>query len=89
MHTYRTLPKAVLSKTIQEFISWNMNQHKPEKSTAGMMILPLLRVQGNNILPKWYEETKVLCFDYPADGDLHTPTQPICSHFYLWVEVPG
>ena len=65
---------------IQEYIGWNMNQHKPGKSTTGMMLLSLLRVQVNNILPKWYEETTGLCFDRPEDGDLHTPSQPTCSH---------
>ena len=65
-----------------------MNQHKPVKSTTGMMLLSLLRVQ-DNILPKWYEETTGLCFDCLEDGDLHIPSQPTCSHFYLWVEVPG
>ena len=59
------------------------------KSTTGMILLYLLRVQDNNILPKWYEETTGLCFDCPEDGDLHIPSQPTCSHFYLWVEVPG
>ena len=46
---------------IQEYISWNRNQHKLWKSTTGMMLLSLLRVQDNNILPKWYEETTGLC----------------------------
>ena len=54
-----------------------------------MMLLSLLRVQDNNILPKWHEETKGLYFDGPEDGDLHIPSQPTCNHFYLWVEVPG
>ena len=72
---------------IQEYISWNRNQHKPGKSTTGMMLLSLLRVQDNNILPKWYEETTGLCFDCPEDDDLHIPSQPTCSHFSLWVEV--
>ena len=70
---------------IQEYISWNRNQHNPGKSTTGMMLPSLLRVQDNNILSKWYEETTGLCFDCPADGDLHIPSQPTCSHFYLWV----
>ena len=52
------------------------------------MILSLLRVQGNNILPKSYQETTSFCFDLPGDGDLHLPSQPTCSHFYLCVEVP-
>ena len=34
---------------IQEYISWNRNQHKPGKSTTGMMLLSLLRVQDNII----------------------------------------
>ena len=55
---------------IQEHISWNRNWHKPGKSTTGMMHLFLLRLQDNNILPKWYEETTGLCFDCPVDGDL-------------------
>ena len=59
------------------------------KSTTGMILLYLLRVQDNNILPKWYEETTGLCFDCPEDDDLHIPSQPTCSHFYLWVKVPG
>ena len=39
------------------------------------MLLSLLRVQDNNILPKWYEETTGLCF-----GDLHIPSQRTCSY---------
>ena len=74
---------------IQENISWNMKRQKPGKSATGMMLLSLLRVQGNNILPKWYEETKGLCFNCPKNGELHMPSQPTCSHFHLWVEVPG
>ena len=74
---------------IQEYIIWNRNRHKPEKNTTGMLLLSLLRVQDNNILPKWYEETTALCFDCPEDGDLNVPSQPTDSHFYLWVEVPG
>ena len=66
-----------------------MNGHKPGKSTTSTMLLSLLRMQDNNILPKWYEETTGLCFDCLEDGDLHIPSQPTCSHFYLWVEVPG
>ena len=42
-----------------------MNQHKPGKSTTGMMLLSLQRVQDSIILPKWYEETAGLCFDCP------------------------
>ena len=57
---------------IQEYVSWNRNRHEPGKSTTGMMLLSLLRVQDNNILPKWYEKTTGLCFDCPEDGDLHT-----------------
>ena len=45
-----------------------------------MKLLSLLRVQDNNVLPKWYEKTTRLCFDCPADGDLHIPCQPTCSH---------
>ena len=67
---------------IQEYISWSRNRHKPGKSTTGMMLLSLLRVQVNNILPKWYEETTGICFDSPEHGDLHIPSQPTCSHFY-------
>ena len=70
-------------------ISTNRNRHKPGKSTTSIMFLYLLRVQENNILPQWYEETTGLCFDCPEDGDLHIPSQPTCSHFYLWVKVPG
>ena len=39
----------------QEYISWNMNGHKPGKSRTSMMLLSLLRVQENNIVPKWYK----------------------------------
>ena len=35
------------------------------------------------------EEITGLCFDCPEDGDLHIPSQPTCSRFYLQVEVPG
>ena len=69
---------------IQEYISWNMTGHRPGKSTTSMMLLSLLRVQDNNIVPKWYEETTWLCFDCLEDGDLHIPSQPTCSHFYEW-----
>ena len=48
-----------------------------------MLFLSLLRVQDNNILPKWYEETSGLCFDCPEDGDMHISSQPTCSHFYF------
>ena len=58
-----------------------MNQRKPGKS--------LLSLQDNVFLPKWYEETTELCFDCPEDDDLHIPSQHTCSHFYLWVEIPG
>ena len=64
-----------------------MNQRKPGKSTVGMIFLFLLRVQY--ILPKWYEEAERLCVYCLEDGDLHIPSQPISSHFYLRVEVPG
>ena len=74
---------------IQEYISWNMTGHRPGKSTTSMMLLSLLRVQDNNIVPKWYEETTWLCFDCLEDGDLDILSQPTCSHFYLWVEVPA
>ena len=57
-----------------------MNQPKPGESTTGMMLLCLLRD---------YEENTGLCFDCSEDGDLHIPSQPTCSHFFLWVEVPG
>ena len=50
-----------------------------------MMLLSLLMVEDNNILPKWYVEITGLCFDCPEDADLHIPSQPTCSHFYLWV----
>ena len=73
-------------RKIQEYISENMNQHKPGKSTTDMMLLSLLRVQDHNILPKWYEETARLCFDCPEDVDLHIPSQHPCSYFYLWME---
>ena len=69
-----------IQRHIQEYISWNMKWQKPGKNAAGMMLLSLLKVQGNNILPKWYEETKGLCFDYPKNGDLHMEVA---------VEVPG
>ena len=35
----------------QEYIRWNRNRHKPRKSTTGMLLLSLLRVQDNDILP--------------------------------------
>ena len=73
--TYNTTVKDIFRS-----ISLNMNQHKSGKNTTGMMLLSLLKVQGNNILPKWYEETIGLCIDRPEDGDLHTPSQPTCSH---------
>ena len=81
IHTYGALPTAVLSKTY----SGVGKPGKFGKNTAGMMMLLslLIRVQDNKILPKWYEETTGLCFD------LHRPSQPTCSHFYLWVQVPG
>ena len=66
-----------------------MNRHKPGKSTTGMMRFSVLRVEDNNILPKWFEETAGLCFDCLQDGDLHIPSQPNCIHFYLWVDVAG
>ena len=46
---------------IQEYISLNRNGHIPRKSTTGMMLLSLLRVQDYNILPRWYEEITGLC----------------------------
>ena len=61
---------------IQEYISWNRNRHKPEKSTTGMLLLSLLRVQGNNILPRWYEETPGLCFDCPEDNSCTSHLNP-------------
>ena len=55
-----------------------------------MMLPCMLRVQENNILPKWYEETtRRLCFDCLEDRDMHIPSQPTSIHFYLWVKVPG
>ena len=75
-------------KDIQEYISRNINQNKHGKSTVGMMLLSMLRVQENNILSKWYKETTVLCFDGLEDGDLHILSQSTCSHFYLWFEAP-
>ena len=66
-----------------------MNRHKPGKYTSDVMFLSLLRVQDNNILAKWYEETAGLCFDLPEDRDMHIPSQPTFSYFYMWVEVPG
>ena len=80
IHTYGALPTILLSKIYSGVYQLNMNQHKSGKNTTGMMLLSLLKVQGNNILPKWYEETIGLCIDRPEDGDLHTPSQPTCSH---------
>ena len=57
---------------IQEYISRNMNRHKP----GNMILLSLLSVQDNIILPKWYEETTGIYFDCPADGHLN-PTAAI------------
>ena len=74
---------------IQKYVSWSMKQHKPGNSTTGMILLSLLRMQDNIILPKWYEYTSGICFDCPDDGDLHIPSEPTWSHFYLRVEVPG
>ena len=64
-----------------------MNWDKFGKSTTGMMLLFLLRVQDNIILRKWYGETQGPCFDYLEDGDLHIPSETTCSRFYLWTEV--
>ena len=66
-----------------------MNRHKPGKSTKSMMFLSLLRLQDIIILPKWYGEAAELYFDCPENGELHIPSQPTFSHFYLWAEVPG
>ena len=73
IHTYGTLPTAVLPKTYLGVHQLNRNRHKPGESTTGMMLLSLLRVQDNNILPRWCEETTGLCCDCPEDGDLHIP----------------
>ena len=90
IHTYGALLTAVLSKIYSGVYQLKYEPNKPGKSTTGMMLLSLLRVQDNNILPKWYEETTGPCFDCPEDGDLHIPYQPTCSYyFYLCVEVPG
>ena len=64
-----------------------MNWDKFGKSTTGMMLLFLLRVQDNIILRKWYGETQGPCFDYLEDGDLNIPSETTCSRFYLWTEV--
>ena len=58
-----------------------MNQHQPGKSTTGMMLFSLLRVQDTIIFPKWYEDTTKLCFNCPEDGDLHVPSQLTCQPF--------
>ena len=93
LHTYLRslclLLQDYCQRHIQEYISWNMNWHKPRKSTTGMMLLSVLRVQDNNILAKWYEETTGICFECLEDGDMHIPSQSTCSHFCLWVEVPS
>ena len=89
IYTFGALPTAVLTKTYLGVHQLKMNRYKPEKSTTGMMLASLLKVQDNIILLKWYEETTGQCFDYPEDDDLHIPSLPTCSHFYLWVEVPG
>ena len=78
IHTYGALATTILSKTYSGV--YQMNQPKPGKSTMGMMLLSLLRD---------YEENTGLCFDCSEDGDLHIPSQPTCSHFFLWIEVPG
>ena len=69
----------------QEYVSWNINWHKPGKSTTGMMLPSLLRVQDNNILPKWYEETIGLYFDCSENGDLHHHLNPSATiSIYGW-----
>ena len=64
-----------------------MNPNKPGKSKRVMMLLSLLRVQDNNILPKWYEETTRLYFVCPEDGDQRMPSQHTSSYFCLCVKV--
>ena len=65
-----------------------MNLRKPGKNTTDMMLLFLLRVQDNNVLPKWYEDTTGLCFDCLEDGDLHITSQhlnpPAAISIYGW-----
>ena len=48
LYTYLwSLTHSSTVKDIQEYISWNMNQHKPGKSTMGMMLFSLLMMQDN------------------------------------------
>ena len=72
---------------IQEYISWNRSRHKPGKTTTGMMLLSLLIVQGNNILPKWYEETTGLYFDYRSRG--WWPSHNILTHLQSFLFMGG
>ena len=49
------------------------------------MLLSLLRVQDNNILPKWFEEITGLRVEFLVDGDLHIPSQsPGAISIYGW-----
>ena len=79
-HVFRT--RSLHTYLWRENISWNRN------CTTGMMVFSLLRVQDNNILPKWYGEITGLCFDCPEDGDLHIPSYhlslPAAISIYGW-----